>query len=98
MDCYVNINIFLQDLQTTDVEENLSSVMQLSLRVLDACKNVGIVYVDLDINLQNMAVHVAKILLKHMEGVQLLTGTSDDRIPIGENFSIIGKSNKNCTS
>ncbi|ERL83969.1 phosphoglycolate phosphatase 2-like [Dendroctonus ponderosae] len=79
-----------KDLQTTDVEETLSSAMQVSLRVLDACKNVGIVYADLDINLQNMAVHVAKILLKHMDDVQFLTGTSDDRIPIGENFSLIG--------
>lgn len=64
---------------------------ELSTKALEMCKNVGIVYLDLDFNCSHGALQVAQVLLNHLDNVRLLSGTSDDKVPLDEKMFFIGK-------
>ncbi|XP_066260941.1 uncharacterized protein [Euwallacea similis] len=78
-----------KDIQSSDLEENMGAIADLKQTSLERCKNVRLIYLDTDLNVCQGALEVAKTLLNHVDGVDLLTGMCDDQAPIGNNFRMI---------
>ncbi|XP_066154971.1 uncharacterized protein [Euwallacea fornicatus] len=78
-----------KDIQSSDLEESTEAIKDLIQKSLERCKNVKVIYLDTDLNICQGALEVAKTLLYHMDGVQLLTGMCDDLCPIGNNLKMI---------
>ncbi|XP_066155176.1 uncharacterized protein [Euwallacea fornicatus] len=78
-----------KDICTENLADRAFAMKNLSLKSLETCKDVGIVYLDLDFNCSLGALQVAQILLNHLKNVEILSGTSDDKVPFDENFFFI---------
>ncbi|XP_066260953.1 uncharacterized protein [Euwallacea similis] len=78
-----------KDICTEDLADRAFAMKDLSLKSLKACKDVGMVYLDLDFNCSLGALQVAQTLLNHLENVEILSGTSDDTVPFDEHFYFI---------
>lgn len=78
-----------KNITTEQTEETAGGVKELSRKVLEVCKNVGIVFVDLDFNVPFGSIQAATTILNLMKDVRYLTGVPDDYIPIDNNGLIL---------
>ncbi|XP_050313340.1 uncharacterized protein LOC126748271 [Anthonomus grandis grandis] len=85
--------ITYEQIQQTPLEQSISGVKNLILKGFEACKNVGLIYLDADLNVAAGNVQLAKALLNHStqkEDILCLSGMSDELFPIGDEFKGIG--------
>ncbi|XP_050313341.1 uncharacterized protein LOC126748272 [Anthonomus grandis grandis] len=76
-----------KDIQTEPLAEQISGpngLKNLAKKVLSICKNVGLVYLDVDINVQYGALQVSQTILNQINDCKLLSGMSDDVTSMGK--------------
>lgn len=86
---HLRIFLYYQDIIPEKVEPIVSAIFESQLISLQKCKNVGLVYLDYDMNYGYGDIQCAINIIRHIEGVQVLSGLNDDEIP-SPNGALIG--------
>uniref|UniRef100_A0AAR5PYM6 STAS domain-containing protein n=1 Tax=Dendroctonus ponderosae TaxID=77166 RepID=A0AAR5PYM6_DENPD len=79
-----------KSLRIRDLEEDLNAIRELSRKAIERCQNVGMVFLDYDINFCQGAIQVAQVILSNIANVQLASGCLDDWGNIGSNIILSG--------
>uniref|UniRef100_A0AAR5P7J8 4-nitrophenylphosphatase n=2 Tax=Dendroctonus ponderosae TaxID=77166 RepID=A0AAR5P7J8_DENPD len=78
-----------KDILPEKIEPTLGAVYEAQELSLQRCKNVGLVYLDYDMNCGYGDIQCALNIIKRIDGVQVLSGLNDDEVP-GPNGALIG--------